>query len=423
MSLLPFRIKDKLYYGWVVVIAFLVIGTTLYGIHFSFGIFFKSIESEFNLSRAATSAILSANMIFAGIFAFLAGSALDRYGPRIVILVMGLFTGLSLLLTSQTGAAWQLFITYSLLLAAGAGPLFVVPMSAVSKWFDKKRGLALGIASSGIGLGTLFMAPFATYLISRFDWRMAYLIIGLIAWLFVIPLSRVLKRDPYEIGALPDGEIAYSGDRRSEKENIQPVGLSLKKAFRTRSFRLVMFIWFLYASNIFLVMTHLVPHATDMGFSELEAATVLSLTGVAAIAGRVLMGVLADRIGRKVTVIICTLLQAGVMVWLIWADELWMFYLFALVYGYAFGGTSPAMAALLGDTFGVRSLGAILGTLEISFGIGGAIGSAAGGLIFDVNNSYSLAFILGAIAMGIVTLLVSQIRREKNRNFDIGQSR
>ncbi len=203
--LLNLKSKDALFYGWVVVASFLLVGITLYGIHFSFGIFFKSIQSEFNLTRTATSAIASANLLLAGICAFGAGWALDRYGPKTVILLMGSFAGLSLLLTSQTNSLWQLFITYSLLLAIGTGALYVVPTSTISRWFDKKRGLALGIAGSGSGLGTVSMAPFATYLISNFEWRIAYIVVGLIAWLIVIPSSWLLKREPRDIGTLPDG--------------------------------------------------------------------------------------------------------------------------------------------------------------------------------------------------------------------------
>jgi MFS family permease len=407
-------LKDKLYYGWVMVFAFWVIGITLYGIHFSFGVFFKSIESEFGLTRAVTSVILSANMIIAGICSFFAGWALERYGPRIVLLLMGLFTGLSLLLTSQADAFWQLFLTHGLLLAMGTGPLFVVSMAAVSRWFDKKRTLALGVSSSGLGLGPLVMAPFATYLISNFDWRTAYIVIGIIAWLVVMPLSRLLKRDPYETGVLPGGvktSLENIGD-----DHIPSVGFSFLQALQTKSFWLFIVTWFLYASNIFLVMTHLVPHATDIGFSAVQAATILSLIGAAVVAGRILMSVTADRIGKKVTVVICVLLQAGAMIWLMWAQDLWMLYLFALVYGFAFGGVSPAMAALVGDTFGLGRLGSILGILEVGFGVGAAVGPVVGGLIFDINHSYFVAFLLGAVAMFAVALFVTLIRREMKGN-------
>ena len=233
-----------LFYGWVVVAIFLVTGITLYGIHFSFGVFFKSIESEFALTRAATSAILSANMLLAGLWSFFAGWALDKYGPRLVVMFMGLFTGLSLVLTSQTTAMWQLFFTYSLLLAMGTGALYVVPMSAVSRWFERRRGLALGLASLGIGLGTMVMAPFATYLITNFSWQRAYLIIGLIAWAVVVPLSLFIKRDPKEIGALPDGRPAQEPGATGSTITPPSQQLPFASILRTRSFWLFVSLWF-----------------------------------------------------------------------------------------------------------------------------------------------------------------------------------
>ena len=418
----PINFRDKLFYGWVVVATFFVIGITLYGIHFSFGIFFKSIESEFNLTRAATSAILSANMLLAGVCSFFAGRALDRYGPKAVVLLMGIFTGLSLVLTSQVNALWQIFLTYSLLLAMGTGPLYVVPMSAVSRWFDKKRGLALGLSSLGIGLGTVIMAPFATYLITNFDWHTAYLIIGLIAWLIVIPLSRLLKKDPREIGALPDGVKSCRQEVKSKENSIQLIDSSLWLVFRKRSFWILVSTWFLFASSVFLVFTHLVPHVTDIGFSAGEAAVVLSLIGMGSIPGRLIMGIASDRIGRKSAIIICTLLQSGAMVWLLWARDLWMFYLFALIFGFAHSGLGPSMAAIIGDTFGLGKIGAIFGLLEVGFGIGAAIGPAIGGLIFDVTGSYSIAFLIVPATMLLATLFVALIRRETNTNFGSGNT-
>ena len=195
MTLL-FRIKDRLFYGWVVVIVFFAIQAILLGTSTSFGVFFKSIAGEFDLSRATTSAVFSISMLLLCVFSVLGGLALDRYGPRIVLFFMGLFTGLSLLLTSQVNATWQLFVTYSLLMAMGSGATYVVTMSTISRWFDRKRGLAVGIAGSGGGMGLVAMAPFAAYLIYNFDWRMAYIVMGLVAWVIIIPLSRLLKKGP-----------------------------------------------------------------------------------------------------------------------------------------------------------------------------------------------------------------------------------
>jgi len=414
--LLPSRLEDKIFYGWVVVAAFFIIGTTLMGVHFSFGVFFKSIAGEFHLTRTATSAIASTSMILGGVFAFLGGWASDRYGPRIVVLLMGLFTGLSLLLTSQTNSLWQLFITYSLLLAMGTNATYTITMSTCSRWFDKKRGTALGIAGSASGLGMIVMAPFATYLISTFDWRVAYIVMGLIAWLIVMPLSRLLRKDPHEIGALPDRANPPKGTSM-KTDNNQLADLSLPQTVRTRSFWLIIFIWLLLASNLLLVLTHLVPHATDIGFSPAEAATFLSLIGGTTIVGRIVIGAVSDKVGRKLTTIICILLKAGAMVWLVWAEDLWMFYLFALVFGFAYGGMLPGISALIGDTFGLRNIGAIFGLLDIGWGVGAAIGPLIGGRIFDVTNDYSIAFLIGAAVMLVATLLITLIRRETNRVF------
>ena len=331
-------------------------------------------------------------------------------------LLSGFFTGLGLLLTSQTNAAWQLFITYSLLLAMGSGAIYVVTMSTVLRWVDKKRGLAVGIAGSGGGLGTVFMAPFAAYLISNFDWRTAYIVIGIIAWLIVIPISRLLRKDPHEILALPDGTKSEAKAIENEEQSLQTADLSLLQTFRTRSFWLVIFIWILMAFCMLLVLTHIVPHATDIGFSAVEAAAILSLIGGTRAVGMVLMGGVADRIGRKKTAIVCTLFQAGAMVWLIWAQDLWMLYLFAIVYGLANGGLLSSITALLGDTFGLGKIGSILGVLDVGWAIGAATGPFVGGVIFDINNSYSVTFLLGAAAMATVALLIVLIRQETNRN-------
>ncbi|MFC1964887.1 MFS transporter [Chloroflexota bacterium] len=410
------QFKGKLFYGWVVTVTLFFVSATLMGIPFSFGIFFKSIESEFNLTRAVTSTIVSTQVMLGGVFSLLGGWALDKYGPRIIILIMSLSAGLGLILTSQTNTLWQLFVTYSLFVAMGISATYAVLTSIVSRWFNKKRGLALGIAGSGIGVGAMVMAPFAAYLISNYDWRIAYIVMGLTVWLVVIPISRLLRRDPYEIGTLPDGVKSYSNDTRTEKHGIQQGGLSLLQTLRTRSFWLFIFVWLFFGSCFSLILTHLVPHATDIGFSVGEVATIPSLIGVSTIVGRVLMGIVSDRIGRKLTAIICALLMASTVTLLPWIQGLLMLQLFALVFGFAYGGYGASVSAIIGGTFGLYRIGAILGVLDVGFAIGAATGPAVGGLIFDSTGTYSVAFWIGAAAMFLVSLLITKIRRETGRD-------
>jgi MFS family permease len=409
------KFKDKIFYGWVVTATFFVIGTAVWGIRFSYGVFFKSIESEFDLSRAATSSIFSAHMALGVLVAIAGGWALDRFGPKIVILTTGLLAALSLLLTSQTSTMWHLFITYSVLLAMGGSATYVVIISTVSRWFDRKRGLALGIASSGMGLGTVVMAPLATSLISHFDWRTTYLIMGIICLVIVIPLSFLLKGEPREIGLLPDGAKTTPEEPPNQRTTKIPdtsVNYTLPQALKTWSLWLIMIIFLCIALCFFLVTTHLVPRATDAGVSGADAAVVLSVQGIMLVVGRIAMGIVSDKIGTKKTVITCIMLEVAVMLWLVWSHELWMFYLFAVVFGFGYGGTGPSIATIAGKTFGLRNFGKIMGILEIGFGVGAAIGPAAGGLIFDVTNSYSIAFLMGAGIMLLATVLMLPVGRE-----------
>lgn len=409
------NLKNRSFYGWGVVVAFLFIGTVMYGIQSSFGVFFKSIGSEFGLTRAATSAIFSVQNVFGSMISIAAGWAIDRYGPRIIVLFIGLFAGLSLLLTSQTNASWQLFATYSFLFCV-IGANYTIIVSTVSRLFDKNRGLALGIAGSGIGLGIVAIAPLATYLISDFGWHMAYIIMGLMAWIIIIPLSRLFRPARRRAKAEPGEPKSDSAEIRLAKaqseDSAQAGEFSLRRALKTRTFWLFAVIWLLTASVFSLILIHIVPHATDMGIRPMEAAAVLSLIGVGFIVGRLLMGRVSDIIGRKKTTIICALLMAASLAWLIWSRDMLMLYVFAAVFGFANGGLDTAMGALIGDTFGLRNLGVIMGSLQFAWGIGMIVGPAVGGLIFDATGSYFAAFVIVAAAMAIIALLLGLTRRE-----------
>ena len=409
------RLTNRVFYGWVVVIVFLVIGTMLYGIHFSFGLFFKSIEAEFNLTRAATSTIVSVNMLLAALCSILAGWSMDRYGPRFVVLLMGIFASLSLVLTSLTNSLWQLFITYSLLLAMGTGPIYVVPMSTVSRWFDKKRGLAMGLSSMGIGLGTMVMAPFATYLITSYSWHTAYLVIGQIACVIVVPLSRLLKKDPAEIGALPDGAERVYSAMPSGGVTTAPVQSSLLSIIRSRNYWLIAFIHFFFAACAFFVFSHLVPHITDIGFTPIEAALVITLLGAASIPGRLFMGIASDRIGRKTASITCTLFMAVAIYWLVWTRDLWGLYLFAVVYGFFYSGFGSSTAALISNSFDLGNIGTVFGLLEIGIGLGAAAGAAFGGYIFDTSNSYEAVFLIITLALLVAAVLFTLVKRKDTK--------
>jgi MFS family permease len=404
--------NDRIFYGWTILASFFVIGLLVFGIRFSFGVFFKSIESEFLLNRAGTSAVFSTYMAVGALAALAGGILIDKYGPRIVALFMGLAIGAGLVLTSFTTAYWQLFLTFGLLLAAGSGPIFSIISSTMARWFRKKRTLVLAIAQSGAGFGTVLMAPLTAFLVSALDWRTAYLIIGLGASVIIVPLSLLLKKEPGEIGVLPYGEVKSAPKTAGSVVTTAAPQDSLAQILKSKNFWLFVSVTLLFGFCVFLIITHLVPHATDIGIPATEAASILSAIGVCAIVARIVMGISADRLGRKLVTMVCALSLCAGMVWLGWARELWSLYLFSLAFGLGQGGFSPTMASLAGEIFGLQHLSTVMGIIDVAFNIGAVIGPLAGGLIFDASGSYEVAFWVGGGAALLTAVLLGSIRHE-----------
>lgn len=387
-------------------IASMVIVLISFGLRYSFGVFFNSLEAEFELSRAATSSLFSVYMLLACVVSIAGGWSLDKYGPKKVVLFMGMSTGLSLLLSSQASAAWQLYITYSVMQAFGTGALYTIANSTTSRWFVKKRGLAVGITSSAGGIGGVVLAPFSALLLLNFDWRISFIILGAVALIILIPSSRLLKRDPSEIGLLPDGIVTEVNSVRSL--NVEPgsqqYGLTLSESCKTRQFWFIALIWLFVGMSSQMIITHLVPHIVDLDISAIDAAFVISLVSVGAILGRIIDGRLSDTVGRKPLAIVNGIIQIVALISLIFIRELWMFWVFALLFGYGWGGLGAQITLLVGDIFGLRSIGANMGTLTSSWNIGAAIGPAIGGLVFDITGNYSAAFAIAASGLLIATV-------------------
>ncbi|HEX77703.1 MAG TPA: MFS transporter [Dehalococcoidia bacterium] len=411
----PAWLRGRFFYGWVVVASCLLVSSVLWGIRYSFGVFFKSLEAEFGWTRAMTSGVFAIHMILASLFAIIGGWALDRYGPKVVVVIMGMVTGISLFLTGRVEHVWQLYLAYSLLLALGSGASYIVVMSTGSRWFLRQRATALAIIGTGAGLGTLIMAPVAAQLISAYNWRASFLALAVIAWALVIPAALFLKKEPAEIGALPDGDREPAGLSENTAAGIELRYLSLVEALKTHSFWLLFLTWFAYSFCLHLVMTHVVPRALDLGIPPVQAAAIVSVIGAVSIPSRLIVGRISDKVGKRVTGIVCALLHTLALLWLISSTRVWMFHLFAVAYGIGYGGIDPPIVALIGDLFGLRRVGVIMGSLVVGWGLGAALGPYLTGLIFDLSNSYSLAFLAGALIMVMAAVSISRLKSPAQR--------
>jgi MFS family permease len=263
-----------------------------------------------------------------------------------------------------------------------------------------------GLVKVGTGLGMTVMPLVASALISAFEWRKSYLILGILTFVVTIPLAQLFRRNPQEMGLLPDDKKQLA----TESLTLVEEGLSLREAIRTGQFWMVCGF---YLATVFCGMTilvHIIPHAVDLNIPKSTAAGIVSTIGGASILGRLVMGFSGDKIGHKRALVVCFLIAVISLSWLQIAGELWMLYSFAIVYGFAHGGFYALTSPLIAGLFGTRSQGTLLGIVIFSGTLGGSIGMVLAGYIFDVTNSYQLAFLILLILEIIGFILAALIR-------------
>lgn len=395
--------QRHVFYGYYVVVAAFLIIAIMWGAQYAFGVFFKPLLTEFGWTRAMTSGAFSLSLVLTGLLSIAAGKLTDRFGPRIVLTVCGLFLGSGYLLLAQVNAIWQLYLFYGVIIAIGMSGSFVPLASTVARWFVEKRGTMTGIAVSGLGVGTLIMPPIANWLISNYGWRTSFTVIGVTALALIILSAQFLKRDPSKMGQLPYGE-----NKLAEKGSSQATGFSLQEATHTRQFWMLGVATLCFGLGLGTVMVHIVPHAIGMGVSAASAALVLAVVGGLSTVGRVIMGIAGDRIGNKRALTVCFLILVAALFWLLVAKELWMLYLFAAIFGFGYGGIAALASPVVAELFGLSSHGVLLGCMMICAESGSAIGPVVTGHIFDVTSSYNLAFLIYAIisVAGLVLILL-----------------
>jgi len=395
--------KPKLFYGYIVVLAASFILVVSWGILYSFGVFLEPIITEFGWTRAATSGAYSLLVLLQGLLSIVAGRLNDKLGPRIALTGSGFFFGFGILLMSQISAIWHLYLLYGVVIAIGVSSAFVPLTSTVARWFVKMRGLMTGIVVAGIGIGTMIIPPLVNLLISTYGWRTSYIILGIIALVVIVSAAQFLRREPSQIGLSPYGE----DEVKQKSLNLQARGLSFQEAVHTKQLWLLCAIYFCFYFCTSTILVHIVIHATGLGISAASATVILATLGGVSIAGKVAMGGIADKIGNKLTLIICFILMATALIWLMAIQEVWMFYLFAAIFGFAYGGLATLMSPVVAELFGLSSHGIILGVVFASDSVGGAIGSVLAGGIFDISGSYQWAFLIcvAISAIGIVLTL------------------
>jgi MFS family permease len=280
------------------------------------------------------------------------------------------------------------------LVGAATGSFFAPMMSVVSSWFETRRSLAVSLVSVGVGVAPMTMSPFAAWLLTRMDWRAAEAIFGLLVWVTLIPLALVVRGAPAAAAAFPPGSV--QGRHGSE----------LARALRSRAFIVLAATFFACCAAHSGPIFHTVSYAMGCGLPTLAAVTIYSMEGVGGLAGRVVFGLLGDRLGAQRALVIGLAIQALGAGAYIFASRLPEFYTVATIFGFAYGGTMPLYAVIAREYFGQRILGAVLGAAAMISSLGMALGPWIGGVIFDSLHSYAWLY-AGSAAIGFVAVALA----------------
>ncbi len=410
------------FYGWWITAAafgvfFVMAGTGFY----SFGVLLKPLMNEFGWSRGTVSIAQSIYLLMAAASGLLVGKLGERYSVRKIVLVGALVGGASFLLLSLTANLWYLYTLYFFLgigLGGGAG---LVPASvAISKWFTRRRGTAIGIATAGIALGAMILVPVIATIAQSFSWRTSYLFMGLVVLVVDIPLAvLVLKTGPEEMGLLPDGDrmpdrmLELKEDPKADPSTINAVASisSPERSGRATWLRSLP-LWLLCLGFTLAqigemsILIHEVSFITDIGISAAAAATAFGLTGGMGGIGKIAFGWLTDKVSVRYVTMLCFVLQlAGVLI-LMRSSTMTMVWLFVVVFGSSMGGMVTLMPLAVGDLFGTANFGVIYGFVHLVVVGCATVGPTFAGFIYDATGSYSIVFTTFAImyAISVVTV-------------------
>jgi len=356
------------------------------GLYFSFPIFFVALIEEFGWSRGATAAAFSISSIMQGALSPLVGILVDRVGPRRVMLGGAWVLGGASALASQIGSLWSLYAVTGMLAAAGVCAVSWVPTGAlIARLFAERRSSVMGLAFSGMGAGVLAIGPLSQWLIVHHGWRAAYVVLGAGTLAVLVPLIWL---------AVPEVPIPHG---HAGATAFGPATAEVGEALRLPAFWALFFAYMSTPLAVFSVVTHQVAFAVDHGFSRLLVAGIFGLTGLLSVAGRILFGIAADRIGRAASATISygctavgTLCLLGLEVW----PHVAALYGYALFFGLGFGARGPIITAIAAQLFPGRRFGVIYGLLSVGNGIGGGVAPWFGGFVHDVTGSYRIAFLI-----------------------------
>lgn len=380
--------------NWGLVAAGALMGCVAIGVVFSLAVLLQPMSTATGWSRAGLSSAMTLAFLSMGFAGFGWGMLSDRYGPRRIVLAGSLLLGLACVLASRAQTLLQFQLTYGVLMGVSVSSFFAPVMSATAASFERRRNIAISLVSAGVGVAPMTMSPLVAWLGTQHDWRSTLVIVGIVAWALTLPAVWFVRVSP---GVAAAGAANHGGGTPE---------MTAGQAFRSRAFIVLTLAFFACCAAHSGPIFHTVSYAIGCGLPMTAAVTIYSMEGAAGLGGRVLFGLLADRFGAKPVLVVGLAVQGLAAAAYLQANQLTGFYVVAIVFGMAYGGTMPLYASLAREAFGPRILGSVLGAAGMLSALGMALGPLIGGWLYDRYGSYTWLYI-GSMALGLAAAAIA----------------
>ncbi|MBP1986506.1 MFS transporter [Halolamina salifodinae] len=386
------------YYGWVVAAASFLGTFVVFGLSYSFAVFLERIVETFGGSRGLSSLAFGVQTLAIYVGASVLGVLIDRYGTHRMLLVGTLLTAGGLAAASRAGSLPVLILTYGVVTGVGLSIVYVVAYATVTRWFDRRLGLAGGLSSAGLGVGMFIVVPSAAWLIARLGWRDVLLALAAVSGALLLLATVLVRDDPVSAGVDPPPEEFVGAPPTPNREPLREQYAAVRGIALTRSFGLLFVGWVLVYGTLYAVLAHLVLYAEGLGLPAAVGPAALAVVGLTSALGRVAIGHVADTAGRLRVFVTCSAAMGLATLGLVAAGSTLGVVAFAVGFGLAYGGNGALLSPLTAELFGREQINAVFGLLSMAFAVSGLIAPLAAGATYDQWGSYEPAFLVAGLA-------------------------
>ena len=412
------RAAPRFFYGWIITITCFFVTLVASGTLMAFGVFINPMAAALGWSHSSLSFTYAISSIVSGLAILAVGSLIHRYSIRNMLFWGNLIHGIGLYMTSTVTTVEGFYLWYGFVSSIGRSVFMIATTTLITRWFDTRRGMAMGLTMAGNGLGPFLFSPLVTWIILRWDWQTAFVVLSLLMTAGIAVCCVFLRNSPHDMGLVPYGAEPTATPPPSPQQATRPAknaGSLWGPVLRMEGFWTLAFINFFCCMCHSIPLVHVVGFAQSSGLSPFASSWVLALMSLSSVAGRVTWGIFADRHGPRLTLVLTLFLQGTLVLWLVNTQDPVIFFLYALAWGFGYGGVNTQYGVVARELYGPRFFGPGFAGQMCFAMVGMAVGGFLGGYLYDISHSYAVAWLISFGAGLISSLLAIDLMAQADR--------